>query len=150
MKIFSQNLAGWLAVMLAATFVSLSSAQCEQGVCDSGNVASECKTGPCRLRSGCLGKKCRGCRSCIAADPGDGMHCGRPAPQYPVPFATPRPTVPTHLTYPPMAPHNSLPHYRHTYSYRHNDGLSRTNVHWQPFYAVQGFQYLHHLFELPR
>ncbi len=81
---------------------------------------------------------------------GDGKHCGRPAPPYPVPFATPRPTVPTYYTYPPLMPHHSLPHYRNVYSYHHASGLSRTNVNWHPSYAGAAFKKLHHLFELPR
>ncbi len=81
---------------------------------------------------------------------GNGKHCGRPAPPYPVPFATPKPTVPTYFTYPPLMPHHSLPHYRNVYSYHHTKGLGRTNVNWQPSYAGAAFKYVHHLFELPR
>lgn len=72
------------------------------------------------------------------------------APEYPVPFATPRPTTPTYLWYPDLMPHNSLPHYRSTYSYRHGPGLSRTNVMWTPTKVRNAFDYLHHMVELPR
>ena len=80
----------------------------------------------------------------------DATRCGMPAPQYPVPFATPRPTVPTHFTYPPMMPHHSLPHYRNVYSYKHAEGLSRTNVHWHSQPVVSGLRRLHHIMYLPR
>ena len=81
---------------------------------------------------------------------GDATRCGLPAPQYPVPFATPRPTVPTNFTYPPMMPHNSLPHYRNVYSYRHADGLSRTNVRWHSQPIISGLRRAHAFFEIPR
>lgn len=105
-----------------------------------------------RGQNGCGLAKC-GCAlglGCKSGDCGDGTHCGLPAPSYPVPFATPRPTTPTHFTYPPMMPHNSLPHYRSTYSFRHGPGLSRTEVHWRPKKLVNVADYLHHLIEIPR
>ena len=87
---------------------------------------------------------------CPGEEGGDPTRCGLPAPQYPVPFATPRPTTQTNFTYPPMMPHHSLPHYRNVYSYRHAEGLSRTNVIWhsQPF--VSGLRRLHNFIEIPR
>ena len=76
--------------------------------------------------------------------------CGLPAPSYPVPFATPRVVGYTNFTYPPLMPHHSLPHYRHTYSFRHGPGLSRTNVRWHKSYLHSTWDWVHHLFELPR
>ena len=101
-----------------------------------------------------FGQACAECDTidsgCEVVDGGNTSRCGMPAPQYPVPFATPRPTTPTNFTYPPMMPHNSLPHYRNIYSYRHADGLSRTNVHWhsQPF--MSGVRRLHNILEFAR
>jgi hypothetical protein len=76
--------------------------------------------------------------------------CGLPAPSYPVPYATPRVVGHTNFTYPPLMPHHSLPHYRHTYSFRHGPGLSRTNVSWHKSYLHSTLDWVHHLFELPR
>lgn len=95
-------------------------------------------------RGGC------GVRGCQQETPVDATRCGMPAPNYPVPFATPHPTVPTQLTYPPLMPHNSLHHYRGTYSYRHGEGLSRTNVMWYAPPVKSGLKWIHHLIELPR
>ncbi len=116
------------------SFVRADKAGCRHGNCHESAVGQ-----------GCLGPLKEGSSAGGAA-----AYCGRPAPMYPVPFATPRPTVPTQFTYPPMMPHNSLPHYRSTYSYRHAEGLSRTNVSWHKAYGVSGYKWLHHVFELPR
>ena len=81
---------------------------------------------------------------------GGAILCGYQAPSYPVPFATPKHVGYHYFTYPPMMPHNSLPHYRGAYSYRSCDGLARTNVLWHPSYVRNTFKWLHHLIELPR
>ena len=104
--------------------------------------SKSCGSGGCARCSGLFPKG--------GGPPADGSHCGIPAPSYPVPFATPRPTTPTYHMYPPMMPHNSLPHYRSTYSFRHGPGLSRTNVHWRSKKLVNLADYIHHIFELPR
>lgn len=97
------------------------------------------------------GPRCAGCCArCQFSPEGNSTHCGMPAPPYPVPFATPRPTVPTYFTYPPMMPHNSLHHYRGTYAYKHGPGMSRTTVHWRAPKALNALKYLHHVVELPR
>ena len=121
----------------------LSNAACSAGGCGllGGACSGDCGCGHCALCSGLMHG---------GGPPADGSHCGLPAPKYPVPFATPRPTTPTYLMYPPMMPHNSLPHYRSTYSFRHGPGLSRTNVHWRSKKLLNVAEYIHHLFELPR
>lgn len=92
-----------------------------------------------------------GCHSCDGGcSGGAAVHCGMPAPNYPCPHPTPKPTTWTELTYPPMMPHNSLPNYRGTYSYRHGPGLSRTTVMWTPSKLENAFDRLHNLVELPR
>ena len=96
-----------------------------------------------------------GCGDC---EPGAGyvgyreppIFCGMPAPTYPVPFAVPKHVGYTQFTYPPFMPHHSLPHYRHTYSYRHAPGMSRTTVHWRPTVGRNILAKLHHIIELPR
>ena len=109
-----------------------------------------------KLLSGLTGAASRiglvGCSSCGCGGDGCGnvVHCGMEAPQYPTPFPTPRPTTWTELTYPPMAPHNSLPHYRSTYSFRHGPGLSRTTVAWYPTKAWNALDRLHNVFEIAR
>ncbi len=131
------NMKHWILRLCAIAFVftlpGALFAQCE--TCDQGVVVD----------GGCLGGGCEtgGCES------GDGSFCGTQPPAYPVPFATPRPTVPTNLTYPPLYPHHSLPHYKGTYSYRHNGGLSRTNVNWHPSWTAP-LARLHHIFYIPR
>jgi hypothetical protein len=111
---------------------------------DACDPSLGCPSSPA-WRPACCGGKCK-FRNC------DGItrHCGRPAPNYPVPFPTPLPTTPTLLWYPPMMPHNSLPHYRGSYSYRHAPGLSRTTVSWHPTYVLNALDKLHHVIELPR
>jgi hypothetical protein len=78
------------------------------------------------------------------------VRCGMPAPSYPVPFRVPQNVGYTRFTYPPMMPHHSLPHYRHTYSYRHAPGLSRTTVRWRSTTVRNALAKLHHVIELPR
>ena len=78
------------------------------------------------------------------------VRCGMPAPTYPVPYPVPQHVGYTRFTYPPMMPHHSLPHYRHTYSYRHAPGLSRTTVHWRSTTLLNALAKLHHIIELPR
>lgn len=92
----------------------------------------------------CLGNCCR------HTSDGRTSHCGMPAPSYPVPFATPRPNLQTNYTYPPMMPHNSLPHYAGTYAFRHGPGMSRTTVLWRPTTGINALAKLHYAFELPR
>lgn len=121
--------------------------------CSAGRAGGRCVGGTCAScgNSGCGENRGRGVGlrcGCNAA--GDGTYCGLPAPKYPVPFATPRPTTPTHLMYPPMMPHNSLPHYRSTYSFKHGPGLSRTNVHWRAPKLLNAADYIHNIFEIPR
>ncbi len=94
--------------------------------------------------------QCASCRSSAANIGGGAVHCGMPAPSYPVPFATPRPNTQTNFTYPPMMPHNSLQHYAGTYSFRHGPGMSRTTVSWRPTKGLNALDRLHHIFELPR
>lgn len=92
-----------------------------------------------------------GCQSCGNSDcNGAVVHCGMAAPQYPAPFPTPKPTTWTEFTYPPFMPHNSLPHYRGSYSFRHAPGLSRTNVMWTPTKLQNALDRLHNAFEIPR
>jgi hypothetical protein len=131
---------------------------CSSGGCATGScglLGGVGALGSCLAGGGCGGSG-SGCALCSGllgqgnGIPSDGTHCGLPAPKYPVPFATPRPTTPTHLMYPPMMPHNSLPHYRSTYSFKHGPGMSRTNVHWRSKKLVNVAEYIHHLFELPR
>ncbi len=115
-----------------------------QGCGPGGNVLSG-------LSSTFGGIGLAGCNSCGSGNcSGAVYHCGVAAPPYPVPFATPRPTTWTEFTYPPMMPHNSLPHYRGTYSYRHAPGLSRTNVMWYPTKVQNAFDRVHNIFEIPR
>ena len=162
------NKIGWrcgLAMVLGVSWLIATPAHAQCAACGSGAGASftiSDEGGNCH--AGCDGDACDdgGCGGCVHCggrlrgllqgtdQGGDGMHCCRPAPQYPVPVATPKPTVPTHFTYPPLMPHHSLPHYRNIYSYRHNCGMSRTNVHWHPNYPSAAFNFVHHLFELPR
>ena len=119
-------------------------AGCGQGIGDCAG----CRPGAGGKRAGC--RRCGGtCKKC-AGYPSDGSYCGLPEPRYPVPFATPRPTVPTHFTYPPMMPHNSLPHFRSTYAFRHGPGLSQTQVHWRERKLLLTADFIHHLFEIPR
>ena len=141
------------AVVLALSFSSMVLAQSE--TCDQGAVSSECETDGCPTGD-CQAGGCRscgllgGCRfGCGSNSCPDGSFCGLQPPSYPVPFATPRPTVPTNLTYPPLYPHHSLHHYNGTYSYRHGSGLSRTSVHWQSSWTAP-LKRIHHMFELPR
>ncbi|MEM8678577.1 MAG: hypothetical protein AAGF97_04385 [Planctomycetota bacterium] len=101
----------------------------------------------CGKKCGC-GKTCGGGCGCNAA--GGAYHCGMPAPQYPCPYYTPRPTAPTYISYAPLAPHNSLPQYRSTYSFKHGCGMSRTTVHWRPTTVCNAFDYLHNCIEIPR
>lgn len=114
------------------------------GACGGGQI----------MDAGCGGggccDKCKGCRPGPYPPPGRNYHCGMPAPEYPVPFYTPHPTAHTYLTYPPVHPHNSLPQYRGTYSFRHGCGLSRTNVHWRPTRVCNAIDYAHHLIEPAR
>lgn len=106
------------------------------------------------LASGVCGRG--GCRN--DCEPGAGyvgwreppIYCGMPAPTYPVPFAVPQHVGYTQFTYPPFMPHHSLPHYRHTYSYRHAPGMSRTTVHWRSTVARDVLAKLHHMIKLPR
>lgn len=100
--------------------------------------------------AGHRGRRKSGCRLCGGSRWNDGTHCGLPAPKYPVPFATPRPTTPTYHLYPPMMPHHSLPHYRSTYAFRHGPGLSQTQVHWRAPKLLNLADYVHHIFEIPR
>ncbi len=114
--------------------------------CDDGNAA---RRGGCR----CDRKKSLCCCHKPFQSPGyqgPPQHCGHRAPEYPVPFSTPRPTTPTYLWYPPMMPHNSLPHYRANYAFRHGPGLARTTVSWRPAYLEYTFDKLHNIIELPR
>ena len=137
------------AVVLAFTIPNMVYAQ--RGTCEQGFASTGCETGDCPT-GGCETGRCRkpGCLLGAGANScPDGSFCGTQPPGYPVPFATPRPTVPTNLTYPPMYPHHSLPHYNGTYSYRHNCGLSHTNVHWHPSWTAP-LKRIHHIFELPR
>jgi len=76
-------------------------------------------------------------------------YCGLQAPQYAVPYATPQHVSWHYFTYPPMMPHHSLPHYRHTYAYKHGPGLSRTTVNWTTRPIEDAANYLHHLVSLP-
>ena len=100
--------------------------------------------------SGC-GKHGHGCcRGCCRTPQGNSFYCGMPAPEYPVPYPTPLPTAYTYHTYPPLAPHNSLPHYRGTYSFKHGPGLSRTNVHWRPTTVCNAIDRVHHCLEIAR
>ena len=129
---------------------SLSPIACDDscaGCRDDSPLAGGCGQG-CGGRAGCRQragkcKKCCGYRS-------DGSYCGFPEPRYPVPFATPRPTTPTYFTYPPMMPHNSLPHFRKTYAFRHGPGLSQTQVHWRERKLWLTADFLHNLIEIPR
>jgi len=76
-------------------------------------------------------------------------YCGLQAPAYPVPFATPQHVGWHYFTYAPMMPHHSLPHYRHTYAYKHGPGLSRTTVNWTKRPITDTAAYLHHLVSFP-
>ena len=143
-----------------------SSDGCGSGGCDSTVISAgfrECECGRadcpgCGKGAGCglrLGTGCGlGARGGVGLCGGgkyyDGTHCGMPAPSYPVPFATPRPTTPTYFTYPPLMPHNSLPHYRSTYQFRHGPGLSRTQVHWREKKLCNIADFIHHAIEIPR
>ena len=120
---------------------------CGAGGCGAGCLGDGCGCGAALLARR---EECRSCLACQGPLDGPADRCGMPAPQYPVPFATPRPTVPTYYTYPPLAPHNSLHHYRGIYSYRHGEGLSRTNVMWYAPKGINTLKYIHHLIELPR
>ncbi|MEM7316491.1 MAG: hypothetical protein AAF497_25430, partial [Planctomycetota bacterium] len=88
-------------IALFLSLPTLALAQCD--TCDTGCETGVCDTG------------CPGGAPCDASG-GNPAFCGTQPPAYPVPFATPRPTVPTHLTYAPLYPHHSLPHYNGTYS----------------------------------
>ncbi len=90
------------------------------------------------------------CRHASRVNAGPVVHCGMPAPSYPVPFATPRPNLQTAYKYPPMMPHNSLPHYPSTYAFRHGPGMSRTTVMWRPTTGLNALAFMHQIFELPR
>lgn len=152
MKYCSSRIIGTVALVtwIAWAAPAFSVAQCESCGDSSqyGTIeGAACDDGSCGSASGQWKERWRA--KCAACD-GDGTFCHQPAPRYPVPFTTPRPTVPTHFTYPPLMPHHSLPHYRHTYSYHHSCGLARTNVRWQPNYPVAAFKRVHHFFELPR
>ncbi len=130
-----------------------------QAPCDGSAASLEFASPTCNSTGGVSkgGCKCGAgdgrCRRCDFTPkwPGGAIHCGMPAPQYPVPFATPTPpTSYTYFSYPPLMPHHSLPHYRGTYSFRHGPGLSRTTVCWRPTKVKNLFARLHHVFELPR
>ena len=119
-----------------------------------GSIAARSSRG----NESCAGSRCgRGVLGCRGG-PGAGyvgyreppVYCGMPAPSYPVPYPVPQNVGQTRFTYPPMMPHHSLPHYRHTYSYRHAPGMSRTTVHWRPTTLLNGLAKLHHVIELPR
>lgn len=116
---------------VGTTYSGFGSASCES--CDTGPSCASC--GPCEACGG-------GC--------GGATHCGLPAPSYPVPFATPRPTTVTRFTYPPLMPHHALPHYNNVYSFQHGPGLSRTTVRWTPAKVRNAVDFVTHLFELPR
>jgi hypothetical protein len=103
------------------------------------------------LRSACGTIGLAGCHSCGKKQAhGAVVHCGMAAPEYPTPFPTPKPTTWTEHTYPPFMPHNSLPHYRGTYSFRHAPGLARTNVMWYPTKVQNTLDRIHNMFEIPR
>jgi hypothetical protein len=105
------------------------------------------------VESSAMAQHCAACGlfgKCAADGGGSAVHCGMPAPSYPVPFATPRPNTQTNFTYPPMMPHNSLQHYAGTYAFRHGPGMSRTTVSWRPTKGLNALDRLHHIFELPR
>lgn len=106
---------------------------------------------------------CEGCGYRTACDTGCGHQsagdtcgsaesywCGLAAPSYPVPYDTPTWVGRTELTYPPLMPHNSLPHYRHVYSFRHGPGLSRTNVIWHQSYLHNALKRVHYALKLAR
>jgi hypothetical protein len=149
---------------LAAGGCSSDSADCG---CGDGCGLSSCNYGhACDLFSrftgggacgagGCgtgLFGRCGACSGPGAGDPTGRTvrYCGMPSPAYPVPYSVPAYVGITHLTYPPMMPHHSLPHYRGTYSYRHDQGLSRTTVHWRKTHIINAASFLHHVIELPR
>jgi len=82
---------------------------------------------------------------------GDPRFCNLPVPNYPAPYATPHPTVPTHLTYGPFMPHNSLPNYRGTYLIPSaNGGPGGTQVNWRPQTGLNALRRIHHAFEWAR
>lgn len=81
----------------------------------------------------------------------DPAFCNLPVPSYPAPHSTPRPTVPTQLTYGPFMPHNSLPNYRGTYLIpQANGGPGGTQVHWRSQKGINALKRVHKAFEWAR
>lgn len=81
----------------------------------------------------------------------DPQFCNLPVPAYPVPYATPHPTVPTYLTYGPFMPHNSLPNYRGTYLIPNANGApGGTQVNWRSRKGLDALKRVHKAFEWAR
>ena len=123
---------------------------CASGNCDhNGSAGAAAASFTCSDGDDC------GCQSCGTAAPviteRDPTFCKLPVPGYPAPFATPRPTVPTHLTYGPFMLHNSLPNYRGTYLIpQANGGPGGTQVHWRSQTGINALKRVHKAFEWAR